>query len=545
MMDFLGSAHSQTLIGLAGVGVWLAIQIGAGFMNMRRQAGSRRIELPHKRLETARLLSQVLAKPGQGTLLGAASVKGMLGYFGRGTGFYLFPEHRERHMQIMGPTRCGKSQLLLALCAQDMAARLPVFFMEAKGDVEDFAQFSKLAALSGRSQDVRYFNPADSKSMTLNPIRPVVGQDAVSVANQVSRAIGREPGGGGDAEYFKSLDYARIHTMCEIFLKTNYEFTLKDAFYYFEFESCRNHVFGLCKDKSLVNLAQNQFIGRNGDTSALTANLRPWITGRLGDLLNSYSPQIRLEDIFEGNRLAYLAISVGHLQVLANSLGRMIVAGLLAVAFNRQRRSIKPGPASIILDEFPEFATPAFATFIATVGSARLWTVFSHQDLGQLRKVIGIDPDVFFSALFSNSSGCKVFFHTPHPDDAELIARALGTYKSIKSTELVEAGFFGDQGTGKKSLREAEEFLAHPNLIKSLPPGVAIAWAHQKEPQIIRTAGVHGLVETRRHPRLPSIQGPFREGLNLARFARRKSSNEKTDFYGNDSGSAAGSRGGA
>ncbi|MDE2293447.1 MAG: hypothetical protein KGL53_15305, partial [Elusimicrobia bacterium] len=36
---------------------------------------------------------------------------------------------RERHMQIVGPTRSGKSQLLFALSGQDMRAGMPVFFM--------------------------------------------------------------------------------------------------------------------------------------------------------------------------------------------------------------------------------------------------------------------------------------------------------------------------------------------------------------------------------------------------------------------------------
>ena len=54
--------------------------------------------------------------------------------------------------------------------------------------------------------------------MTFNPIRPVPGQDATEVANQISRAIGREPGGGGESEFFRNVDYARIQTMTEIFM---------------------------------------------------------------------------------------------------------------------------------------------------------------------------------------------------------------------------------------------------------------------------------------------------------------------------------------
>lgn len=481
---------------------------------------SEKLSLPKKTQPVQEALEKSLKSKNGRTFLGVKEVPRFP--FGlTGKPFFISREHRERHMQILGPTRSGKSQLLLAITAQDMTGGLPCFFMEAKGDISDFSQFAGLAALSGRLRDLRYFNPADPQSMSFNPILPVSGQDSTSVSNQISRAIGREPGGESDSEYFKSLDYARIQTMAEIFLSTGKAFTLRDAFYYFEFDDCRTKAYEMCKNQHLVDLAKRQFSqpgqqpGRRTDTSALTAKLRPWITGPLGELLNSYSPQIRLEEVFEKKQLAYFAIPIGHLQVLANPLGRMVAAGLLAVASSRQRARHKPDPASIILDEFPEFATPSFATFIATVGSARFWTIFSHQDLGQLKKVQGMDPDAFFSVLFSNSSGCKVTFQAPHPDDAELLAKAVGTTNTIKDTERVTAGILGEVGTGQKSRVEVEEFIAHPNILKGLRPGLALAMPHGEKPGVIATAAVHSLLRGQDLAEIPEVSGPCQEGLHL------------------------------
>jgi len=505
----------QFLYGLIGLAVFAAIQVFRLVKRGKHRPKSGRLEMAREPQETGSALRQVLRNPSGLTLLGVVPAEGFKRLWAPTEPWLLTPEHRGRHMQIMGPTRSGKSQLLLSLCAQDMRAKRAVFMMEAKGDVGDFRQFGRLARATGRAEELRYFNPADDRSMTFNPIRPTPGQDAVSVANQISRAIGREPGGGGDSEYFKSVDYSRIQTMAEIFMASGRAFTLKDAFYYFEFKECRQRAYELCKDKSLIALAERQYEGRAADTSALTAHLRPWISGQLGRLLNSYEPQIRLEDIFNKGRLAYFAIPIGHLQVLANSLGRMVVAGLLAEASRRQRMERKPAAASVVLDEFPEFATPVFASFIATVGSANFWTVFSHQDLGQLRKVEGIDPDVFFSALYSNSSGCKVFFNLPHPADADLIARAAGTVTTLKTTEAVESGFFGDVDTGRKSLREVEEFVAHPNVLRSLPPGMAVAWAHRRRPAVISTAAAYSLDLDAAPVQLPLARGHVEKGLEL------------------------------
>lgn len=508
------SAARHALYGL-GCLAFLGLAYLAVFASsLRGRESGGGLSLPDSSPSCAGFLRKALADPSAGTLIGMEPESGLKRLIKEGRPWLLGQEHRERHMQVVGPTRSGKSQLLLAISGQDMSAGRPVFLMEAKGDVSDFRQFCRLAESAGRLSDVRYFNPADPRSMSFNPIRPVPGQNPIAVANQISRAIGREPGGPGDSAYFKNLDYARIQTMAEVFAATGRAFTLRDAFCYFEFKDCREKAFTLCPDQALCGMARRQFGDGLPDTSGLTSQLRPWISGHLGRLLNSYEPQVRLEDLFKRGRLAYFAIPVAHLQVLANPLGRMVVSGLMAVSDRRQRMSRKPGPASVILDEFAQFATPSFTDFIATVGSARFWTIFAHQDLGQLKKVE--HPEAFFSAVFSNSSGCKVFFHVPHPADAELVARAAGTTSTAKSTVVVDGGLLGDFETGRKSVRDVEEFVAHPNLLRSLPSGTAVAWGHGRKPAVLRTAACHEVVAAKGDIALPEVAGVRCKGLELA-----------------------------
>ena len=446
----------------------------------------------------------------------------------------LTPVSRERHMQVVGPTRSGKSQFLLALAAQDMRAGMPVFFMEAKGDRCDFDQFLALADRCGRSSAVRYFNPQDPKSYSFNPIRKIPGQDATALANQISRVLGREPTSSGEAqEYYKSVDYAKIQNMAEVFWDTGLQYTLQDCFYYFSYNECRKKAFDLCNDKRLVEMAHREF-EQNPNTTALTSAIRPYTTGPLGDLLNTYSPQIKLDEIFEKNQLAYFAIPIGHLPVLANPLGHMLISGLLSVASWRQQAKDKPGPASVILDEFAEFATPAFKSFIATVGSARFWTVLSHQDLGQLRNIQGMDIDAFESAVFNNTSGCKVCFRTPDPEDAEFWASTLGTYQTVSDTEKFQKSIFGSSGTGEMSRRTVESFKVHPNTLKNLRPGSALIFAPGHEDSLARTARVFKLVNGK-VPDIKAVTTDAELGLDLA--AAVKHDQENTTV--NDAGMSA------
>lgn len=444
---------------------------------------------------------------------------------------YLGAREREGHMQIVGPTRSGKSQLLLALAAQDMSARLPLFFMEAKGDKGDFDQFLKAAAESDRVDAVRYFNPQDARSMTFNPIRPIPGQDPTALANQIARAIGREPSSSGEGQdYYRAVDYAKIQNMSEVFARTGRAFSLRDCFYYFAFADAREEALKLCGDKRLIKLAREEFKS-NPDSSGLISALRPWTTGTLGELLNCYSPQIKLEEIFERSQAAYFAVPIGHLQVLANPLGRMVISGLLSVAAARQRAEPKPEPATVILDEFAEFATPAFAGFIATVGSARLRTILSHQDLGQLRRVEGMDQDAFRSIVFNNTGGCKVCFRSPHPEDAEFWAATLGTRTTTADTERVEGAVFGERRTGDRSRRQVEQFKVHPNQLKSLESGTALVLSG-RENCLVRTARVHRTFGGRPVPSLPAP--PIEErGLDLRSAAQD---------YGDEAAMAAGGR---
>lgn len=503
-------------IGLAGLAI-LAL------LTARRRKAEK-LEIPKKLSFPPKALRRAMGKRSRWTLLGLEEFKGW--FFRRWRPFLISEEDRGRHLQLMGPTRSGKSQLLLAIAGQDMARGRTCFFMEAKGDFSDFDHFLGLAGLTGRTADVRYFNPADPRSMSFNPIRPVPGQSSSSIANQIARAIGREPDNQGDAAYFTGLDYARIQGMVDVFLTTGKAFTLRDAYYYFEFGQCREYAFEQCPDKVLVGMARRHFSrpgqppGHLADTSGLTSKLRPWVSGRLGELLNSYGPQIRMEDVFGRNRLAYFAIPVGDLQVLANHLGRMVISGLLSAASRRHRGDAVRSPASLILDEFPEFATPAFSSLIATVGSANIWTVFSHQDLGQLKRVTGMDKEAFASTLFSNSSGGKIFFHVPHPVDADLVARAIGTMTVVKATERSEKGMAGERMTGDKSLREVEEFIAHPNLLRSLPRGVAAVLCHGRWPGVVVAARVHGMDLRPQTTKLPCVEAMPEKGLELGLAAR-------------------------
>ena len=83
-------------------------------------------------------------------------------------------------------------------------------------------------------------------------------------------------------------------------------------------------------------------------------------------------------------------------------------------------------------------------------------------------------------------------------EDAEYFAGLLGTRTVKKETTQVEVGFFGQTQTGMKSVRDAEEYLVHPNRLKDLQQGEVFTvsrtvdprWAMVKVPQAIEFSKV-------------------------------------------------------
>ena len=98
-------------------------------------------------------------------------------------------------------------------------------------------------------------------------------------------------------------------------------------------------------------------------------------------------------------------------------------------------------------------------------------------------------------------------------EDAEYFAGILGTQTVNKETVQVQNGLFGQTQTGMKSVRRSEEYVVHPNLLKSLQQGEVFTvsrtvdprWALVKVPQA-KEFTEHELVHSELIDRLKEIR---------------------------------------
>jgi type IV secretory pathway TraG/TraD family ATPase VirD4 len=184
---------------------------------------------------------------------------------------------------------------------------------------------------------------------------------------------------------------------------------------------------------------------------------------------------------------------------LVTILGRLIINQLNYLAGTAHRGN-KANEAKLIptyLDEFASFACPEFADLISKARSAGLALHFSHQSIGDLQEI----SKGFLNRITDNSA-TKIVLRINDPDSADFFARSFGTEIYQKITQRVTNSVDLDlaEAIGEGSQREAHQFRASPDLLKTLPTGMgAVLIAHGEDTE----SGASSVFRIK-FPRLPA-----------------------------------------
>lgn len=165
---------------------------------------------------------------------------------------------------------------------------------------------------------------------------------------------------------------------------------------------------------------------------------------------------------------------------LVTIIGRLLTNHLRFLAGSAHRDSTASSRIiPVYLDEFASFASPEFADLISKARSAKLALHFSHQSIGELNEV-----SKGFLSRITDNSGTKIIMRVNDPDSAEYFARTFGTkvyqkitqrITNVKEVDLAEV-------VGEGTQREARQFRASPDILKSLPTGVgSVCIAHGED----------------------------------------------------------------
>jgi type IV secretory pathway TraG/TraD family ATPase VirD4 len=181
--------------------------------------------------------------------------------------------------------------------------------------------------------------------------------------------------------------------------------------------------------------------------------------------------EFNFKDAIREGKISYLFMNSLKLKETASVMGKLMLQDLMkTVGSIYDDRNFEKRPVTLIIDEFASFATPDFGEFIEKARGAGIGVIVAYQSRQSLNSIEGD-----LALKLNENTATKVVFQVQDSDDAQWFCGLLGTQKVEKETHQAEEGFiFGDTKTGMKSVREVEEYVVHPNELKSLKTGEAL-----------------------------------------------------------------------
>lgn len=192
---------------------------------------------------------------------------------------------------------------------------------------------------------------------------------------------------------------------------------------------------------------------------------------RAGQILTG---PLTLQRAIEDGDITLFSLDAAGSPETARTIGRLAIQDLTAT-FGRlgARRWGQHMLCPVLLDEFSALQTPKVADLYARARAAGAAVLLSTQDLDADLTSVSTE----FAAQVRTNANIWLLMRQTRGDMAESVAHDLGSRAAWKETVQVQddwdplGGIHAAAGVG--SLREVEEFILHPNDIKSLPQGGA------------------------------------------------------------------------
>ena len=376
-------------------------------------------------------------------------------------------EDRITHGEVIGTTKTGKTYFVLCrIIAHDIARKNGCFIVDGKSD-QSFSKFiNGKIKNEGRTDVAQLLLAEPEKSATYNPF---FWGNPDQITERFFSAF------TFDNPFYKALQFNSLRS---VLIGLN---TLKQiptpALVHTHLSSYENLKSFVEELDSHPEIAA-QVAANYADTkkyqeynAGLISYLSQLCMGDVAKIFNTPTPSIRIEEVYAKRSFLYAQIPTMQFQTLGPAVGRLLLLELMQVISVAQVKGNIPDKIlSVILDDFNDFMFEGFGSLLNKGRSGRVGVIFSHQSLGDLDRV-----SPHFRNIVLTNTNIKIVLKTPDPDSAETLSKLFGTKKTRKRTERVQSNGFTEKKTGDSSERETEEFLFHPNVLKSeLPTGEGI-----------------------------------------------------------------------
>lgn len=373
-------------------------------------------------------------------------------------------EERNGHLWLAGGTGVGKTQsALLPLARSDIQAGRTLVFIDGKGDPGVAGALWSMAQAAGRAGDFKYLDLRHPDcSCTYSPFLTGTGDQ------QADRIMAALRWGN---EYYRAQSHAVLLRVMRALESSGFPYSLDDVRAAVSSPACLRALVQLTRDAErqaeLASVAQ-EWKTIFPDTAGMRAQLDAILSTNYGALLSAPQPDVVMADVFRSRSIVYFALPVASYPEAAALVAKLVLGDLNGVAGMVEDGQVPRAPAAIVVDEFAAFATPDFINLLNKGRSAGMGITICHQ---AMRSDL-LEAGRGFEDQVSSNTNVKICMR--QEGDAEYFANLLGTRRVEKRTEQTEATLLGESRSGLGSVREVDEYLVSPNILRSLKRGRAV-----------------------------------------------------------------------
>jgi conjugal transfer pilus assembly protein TraD len=340
----------------------------------------------------------------------------------------------KRHSFIVGASGFGKTNLISILQENSLRQNKPIIFVDPKGDMDALTTFKRICEKYDRPCFI--FSEHYHDSISLNPIK----EGSVNqVVDRIMRAFEwSEP-------FYRDASRRSLVKALKTLELTNEAFTLNTV------------LEELLKNESKENLG-------------LITKIEAINESDFGKILNTGHDGLTFSKIREKNACLYVGLSTQGYGETATAIGKLFLGEFLYNSYKSLTNPIDPeaglkNPISIYLDEFGALVTPEFIELQNKCRGAGMELTLAVQTASDIDRV----SSDLTKQIIENAANLFVLKQRLD-SSAGLFADAIGTTLSKKETFMMEDGTLQNKG----SVREVNELLVHPDIIKNLGIGQCV-----------------------------------------------------------------------
>jgi hypothetical protein len=368
-----------------------------------------------------------------------------------GQRFRLALHELDRHVAVIGATGSGKTTTLTRLADAALAERWPVLIIDAKG-----GQLSNVTSALGARHGLpaRVWLPGHPDTWAYD----MCAGDPVAVGNRIVGAFEY----GFEGQVYRNLAQSIVPLVIGGMLESGMRCDLDTLRFCLD----RAHLTGLVRrlpdsllKAELMTLREDDL--HRSTLAGLLGRLRALRFGLFGQWLVPGERTLDLAESLVAPGVTYLGLPATAASEDVALVGRILVQHVKQVAYQALWTAERT-PALIIFDEFVSLREAAqLVDLLLQAREARLSVVVSTQHVPRAHPLRQ-------SVL---SAGTLIVHQVGHPEDAEVLARALGSRTAHEvARQLVVAP---ETTVARRLLRARDTFLIAPDDIAHLAVGQA------------------------------------------------------------------------